>query len=100
MKQKAATRKRGGFFYEIVDLGPQSTPKAFGASAKISYLLAIIRRAALFSSISALTFCRPTVSALICFPNCTSNLHLLYVREECAARCKTGYVWNTYLVLT
>jgi hypothetical protein len=35
-----------------------------------------------------------------CFPNCTSNLHLLRVREECAARCKTGFVWNTYRVLT
>jgi hypothetical protein len=35
-----------------------------------------------------------------CFPNCTSNLHLLCGREECAARCKTGFVWNTYRVLT
>jgi hypothetical protein len=45
-------------------------------------------------------FLQASCKCFDCFPNCTSNLHLLRVREECAARCKTGFVWNTYRVLT
>jgi hypothetical protein len=39
MKQKAAARKRGSFFYKIVDLGPLSTPKAFGAGVQRQLLV-------------------------------------------------------------
>jgi hypothetical protein len=54
MKQKAAARKRDGFFAgaEIIDLGPAVNDRGY----RISYLLATVCGAALFSSTWALTF--------------------------------------------